>query len=305
MVYLVYMKKIIITGGSGFVGTLLTQELLDRGYAVSILDTRPSRITHDHLESHIIDTARDQIDPTWLADAEVIINLAGVPIFGRFTKKYKDLVYHSRIDTTQKIVQAISLLDKKPNAFISASAIGYYGNTRGMVVNEQHSAGTDFLAQVCIDWEQSALQAQQHGIRTVILRTAHVIGSAGILGTLVPLFKKWIGGYFGNGMQHMPWVGAHDLVKMYIAGIENTALQGVYNTAVANPTQKDFMKTIARVVGAPITWRIPAFVAWLIYLGFADALTVDTAVDNTKLLATGFTYTETDLLTTVQNSITH
>ncbi len=297
------MKKIIITGGSGFVGTLLTQELLAKGYTVSILDTRPSRITHDHLESHIVDTSRDTLDPDWFKGVYAIVNLAGVPIFGRFTKKYKDLVYHSRIDTTQKIIEAISNIPQKPQAFVSASAIGYYGNTSGATVTEQQSAGTDFLAQVCVDWEQSALQAEQQGIRTVILRTAHVIGSAGILGTLVPLFKKWIGGYFGNGMQHMPWIGANDLVSLYIAGIENTAMHGVYNTAVDNPTQKDFMKIIARAAGAPITWRIPTFVAWIMYLGFADALTVDTVIDNTKIKATGFTYTETDLYSVVMKSI--
>lgn len=297
------MKKIIITGGSGFVGTLLTQELLAKGYAVSILDTRASRIVHEHLESHIVDTSRDTLKPEWFTNVYGIINLAGVPIFGRFTKKYKDLVYHSRIDTTKKLIETLGSLSEKPQAFVSASAIGYYGNTSGNSVTEQQPAGTDFLAQVCVDWEQSALQAEQQGIRTVILRTAHVIGTAGLLGTLVPLFKKWIGGYFGNGMQHMPWIGAHDLVTMYIAGIENTAMHGVYNTAVDNPTQKDFMKTIARVVGVPITWRIPAFVAWMIYLGFADALTVDTVIDNTKIKATGFVYKETDLYTVMMKSI--
>ncbi len=298
-----HMKKIIITGGSGFIGTLLTQELLRRGYVVVILDTRTSRIQHEYLESHVVDTSRDGLDPKWFTDVYGIINLAGVPIFGRFTKKYKDLVYRSRIDTTKKLIETISKLSQKPQVIVSASAIGYYGNAFGKSATEQDPAGTDFLAQVCVDWEQSALQAEQQGIRTVILRTAHVIGSAGLLGTLVPLFKKWIGGYFGNGMQHMPWIGANDLVSMYIAGIENTAMHGVYNTAVDNPTQKDFMKTIARAVGAPITWRIPTFVAWIMYLGFADALTVDTVIDNTKIKSTGFTYTETDLYDVVMKSI--
>lgn len=301
--YTVCMKKIIITGGSGFVGTLLTQELLNRGYAVSILDTHASRITHERLESHCVDTSRDVLHPEWFTDVYAIVNLAGVPIFGRFTKTYKDLVYHSRIDTTNNIINAIRTVSQPPQVFVSASAIGYYGNTLGSRVAEQQPAGTDFLARVCVDWEQAALQAEQQGMRTVILRTAHVIGAAGILGTLVPLFKKWIGGYFGNGLQHMPWIGAHDLVTMYITAIENDTMRGVYNTAVDNPTQRDFMKTIARAVGAPITWRIPAFVAWFMYLGFADALTVDTVVDNTKIKATGFNYTETDLYTTILKSI--
>lgn len=297
------MKKIIITGGSGFIGTLLTQELLRRGYVVVILDTHTSRIQHEYLESHVVDTSRDDLDLKLFTDVYGIINLAGVPIFGRFTKKYKDLVYRSRIDTTKKLIETISKLSQKPQVIVSASAIGYYGNAFGKSATEQDPAGTDFLARVCVDWEQSALQAEQQGIRTVILRTAHVIGPAGLLGTLVPLFKKWIGGYFGNGMQHMPWIGANDLVSMYIAGIENTTMDGVYNTAVDNPTQKDFMKTIARAVGAPITWRIPAFVAWIMYLGFADALTVDTVIDNTKIKSTRFTYTETDLYDVVMKSI--
>lgn len=296
------MKKIIITGGSGFIGTLLASKLLSNNYWVVILDTQPPRITHDNLEFKKIDPANIAIDPVWIDGAHGIINLAGVPIFGRFTEQYKSLVLKSRIDTTTELVSAIGKTTIKPIVLVSASAIGYYGNTNGTAVSESAPAGTDFLAQVCVQWEQQAMEASKLGVRTVILRTAHVIGKGGILGVLVPLFKKWIGGYFGSGTQHMPWIGANDLVDMYIYGLEHDSMNGTYNTAVGNPTQREFMKTIARAVRSPFTWRIPAFIARLLYLEFADALLVDTAVDNTKITSAGFMYTETDLYATVVTS---
>ncbi len=299
---LIYMEKIIITGGSGFIGTLIATELLLKNYRVCILDTQPPRITHENLEFKKIDQNNIVIDPAWVDGIHGIINLAGVPIFGRFTEKYKSLVWKSRIDTTSELVHAISKTYIKPTVLVSASAIGYYGNTQGTNVTESALAGTDFLAKVCVEWEKHALEASKLGVRTVILRTAHVIGKGGILGVLVPLFKKWIGGYFGSGTQHMPWIGANDLVSMYIYAVEQSSIEGVYNTAVQDPTQREFMKTIARAVGTPITWQIPSFVARLIYLEFADALLVDTAVDNTKITAAGFVYNETDLYTTVVTS---
>ncbi len=297
------MKTIVITGGSGFIGTLIATKLLANNYRVIILDTQPPRIENDNLEFKKIDPVDISIDSAWIDGAHGIINLAGVPIFGRFTEKYKSLVWESRIDTTAELVSAIGKTSIKPTVLVSASAIGYYGNTQGIAVSESGSAGTDFLAQVCVEWEQQAMEASKLGVRTVILRTAHVIGKGGILGVLVPLFKKWIGGYFGSGKQHMPWIGANDLVDMYIYALEHETLNGPYNTAVANPTQREFMKTIARAVHAPITWAIPGFVARLMYLEFADALLVDTAVDNAKIKTAGFVYNETDLYTTIITSI--
>lgn len=297
------MKKIIITGGSGFIGTLIATKLLSGNYHVVILDTQPPRITHDNLDFKKIDPNNISIDPSWIDGAHGIINLAGVPIFGRFTEKYKSLVWKSRIDTTAELVHAISKSYIKPTVMVSASAIGYYGNTNGSSVAESAAAGTDFLAKVCGEWERQALEAQKLGVRTVILRTAHVIGKGGILGVLVPLFKKWIGGYFGSGIQHMPWIGARDLVAMYIYALEQESLTGVYNTAAANPTQREFMKTVANAVRTPISWPIPAFIARLTYLDFADALLVDTTVDNTKITSAGFVYNETDLYTTIVSSI--
>lgn len=296
------MKKIVITGGSGFIGTLIATQLLSNNYRVTILDTQPPRITHDNLDFKKIDQNNIVIDPAWVDGVHGIINLAGVPIFGRFTEVYKSLVLKSRIDTTLQLIHAIEKTYIKPKVFVSASAIGYYGNTNGKPAIETDHPGTDFLAQVCIEWEKHALHAQKLGVRTVILRTAHVIGKGGILGVLMPLFKKWIGGYFGSGLQHMPWIGANDLVDMYIYALENEALTGAYNTAAGNPTQREFMKTIARAVHAPITWAIPGFVARLLYLEFADALLVDTAVDNAKIKTAGFNYTETDLYATIVTS---
>lgn len=295
------MKKILITGGAGFIGTKLSEKLLSLGYGVVILDKIPSRIVNPNLYSFTLDISKDTLSPDIFRDVCGIINLAGVPIFGRFTKKYKDLVYNSRIGTTKKIVDAIEKLEIKPKVLVSASAIGFYKISKN-ILNEESEKGNDFLAHVCIDWESEAKKAESFGVRTVILRTAHVIGPGGLLSVLKGLFEKWIGGYFGNGMQHMPWIFYQDIIDMYIYAIENN-LSGVYNTAVESPTQKDFMNTIRVVTKSPLLWRIPLFAAKLMYLEFADSLTSDFVIDSSKIKKEGFVFSVTNLKDAIEKSL--
>ncbi len=288
------MKKIIILGGSGFVGKALTLKLLEKNYKVLVLDISPTPISHENLEFKKINLMSEKIDNSLVENSYAVINLAGVPIFGRFTKKYKKLIYDSRIETTKNIVKTISETIEKPKFLVSASAIGYYGNRKEELLNEENTAGEDFLAKVCIDWENEALKIQNKDTKVVILRTAHVIGQGGLAKVLKNLFQKQIGGYFGNGLQRMPFISLEDLVDLYIFSIEKD-LNGIYNTAASNPTQKEFMKTFKERYGGFILWRIPRIFGYILYGEFIDALIGGQNIDNTKIKKEGFVYKYTDL----------
>ncbi len=282
------MKTIVITGGSGFIGTGIIRALLDRGYQVRNLDKVPSRITDVRVENQIIDVTRDILDPAWFDGAYGVINLMGVSIFGRWTEAYRTSLIESRVTATEKIVTAMRATRVNPSVLVSASAIGYYGgHTEPVWKTESDEPGTDFLAQLCNDWEQSALRAESVRTRVVIVRTAHVIGKGGLLGVLFPLFRFWIGGYFGSGNQGMPWIDWRDVVNWYVYAVEHTTVSEVYNVAAGSVSQKTFMQTIARIVGQRWVWKIPLIAVRLIYKGFADTLATGVYVDNQKITSLG------------------
>lgn len=288
------MKKIIILGGSGFVGKALTLKLLEKNYKVLVLDISPTPISHENLEFKKINLMTENINSSLVENSYAVINLAGIPIFGRFTEKYKKLIYDSRIETTKNIVKAITESKEKPKFLVNASAIGYYGNRSEDLLNEEDLPGKDFLAKVCLDWENEALKIQNENTKVVILRTAHVIGNGGLKNVLSNLFKKQIGGYFGDGMQKMPFISLRDLVELYIFVIEKK-LNGIYNTAVSNPTQKEFMKIFKERYGAFILWRIPRIFGYILYGEFIDALIGGQNTNNTKIKKEGFIYQDVNL----------
>lgn len=293
---------IVITGGSGFIGTKLTEELLSRGYSIRILDKVPSRITNPAVSSIILDLMNDEIKPEYVEGVFGIINLAGVPIFGLWNKIYKDLIYQSRMKTTNSLVSAISKCTAKPTVLVSASAVGYYGNTGSTIMTEESPAGNDFLAHVCTDWEQVALSTETFGVRVVTIRTANVIGPGGIMGILAPLFTWHIGGYFGKGDQYMSWIDWRDIVGIYTYALDHD-MHGPYNSSAGAIAQKDFMKTIARVMDKYPVWRIPVFAVKLLYGEFSSALTGGTNPSNKKISDAGYQFKVTDLAVSVADSL--
>ena len=291
---MIQSKKIVIVGGAGFIGTMLSQALLKRGYRITVLDKNPSRISHPDLKSITTD-ASHSITTEMLLESWGIINLAGAPISKRWTKAYKKTIYKSRINTTKNIVDAVSQLESKPHVLVSASAVGYYGDQGNQVINETTMPGKDFLAKLCVDWEKEALRAQDLGIRVAIVRTANVLGPGGLLQTLRPLFRYGLGGYFGNGNQYMPWVHWKDIVSIYIWLVEHE-LSGAYNTAAPQAvTQKELFKAFARSIKAPWILPVPYFFARIVVGEFAQALIASQYVDSTKLSNTGFVFQVSDI----------
>ncbi len=293
-------ETIAIVGGSGFIGTKLSEVLLEKGYTVRIIDLVPPRVQHERLIFTKSNLAEGNSSSDLIDGCLAVINLAGATIGRRWNASYKEKIYNSRIDTTRALVRLIENCVKKPEVLVNASAVGYYGDRGGDVLGEDFKPGTDFLGKLCVDWEREASLADSSGVRVVCIRTANVLGPGGLLTTLEPMFRRWIGGYFGSGTQYMPWVHWKDIVGIYVHAIEHP-LRGAFNVGAGKtPTQKELFKAFARTVHAPVVWPVPYVVARLIFGQFADALVASQNTDSKKIREAGYTYQFEDISTALR-----
>lgn len=248
------MKKILITGGTGLVGTALTEKLLEKGYEVNWLSR--SKTSNSKVNTYIWNLDDNYIDMKTFENVHHIIHLAGANIAAkRWTKSYKNTIRKSRIDTSQLLFDYVKKHTPPLETFISASAVGYYGTfTSKETLTEDSPEGKDFLANVCIDWENKAKQFENLGIRTVIIRTGVVISEKG--GALPQLQKpiKWgLGAPLSNGKQYMPWIHLDDLVNTYVKAIEDSNMSGSYNgTAPEAITNKELTAQLAKHFNKPL-----------------------------------------------------
>jgi len=259
-------KHILLTGGTGLIGTQLTKALLAKGYQVSHLDRKPGK--NPKVKTYLLDIDKGEIDATCINGVDTIIHLAGAGIVGkRWTDERKKEIINSR---TQSIGLIYDLLKKKNHlvkSVISASATGYYGDRADELLTEESAPGSDFLAEVCIKWEQAADAGLDTGLRVVKLRTGVVLDkNGGALPQLANPIKWGIGSPMGSGKQWMPWIHWKDVVKLYLYAIENSALKGVYNMTGPNPvTNQELTKAVAKQLRKPL-WapNVPEFVLKLI-----------------------------------------
>ena len=298
------IKTILITGGSGFIGTKLTQALLDKGYAVVVADLGEPRIKHELLAFEKLNLSHNEIPKKYDGVLYGIIHLAGKNIFGRWTEGFKNVVYDSRIESTRKIVETILDWNNKPKVLVSASAFGFYGNAGETEVDELAKSGTDFLAKVCVDWEAEAKNAEDYGIRTVQIRTAHVLGNGGLLAPLFVPFRFGLGAWIGKGNAWLPWVHIEDIVNIYIFAVENESMHGPVNTGAPEQIrQKDFMKMFGKAYGRYVLFSIPIFLLYLRYGDLAYTFDNSTKMSSKKLLEAGFKHKHPQLIEALKNVI--
>lgn len=247
-------KRVLVTGGTGFVGYKLRSALAARGHWVAIATRSPD--AKRALQSGI------EYVP-WLPDLskyDAIVHLAGANLFDRrWSAAYKEEIRASRVDGTRKLVDAIAAAAKKPSVLVSGSAIGIYGDRGNVELSENATFGDDFLASVCKEWEREAERAQTLGVRTVLLRTGVVLGQGGgALKALLPPFKLGLGGPIGSGKHWMSWIHIDDLVGLIIAAIETPTLTGALNgVAPGACTNKDFTKALGRALHRPTIFPLP------------------------------------------------
>lgn len=256
--------KILVTGATGFVGKVLVKKLLEGNHDVIIL-TRNIAKAAISLGSRCKYFQWDDTDSLPPMDAfegvDGIVNLMGESISKRWDENQKKKIYHSRIDGTRRLVEAVSQLKTKPKVFVSTSAVGIYGNRGSEEISESSSLGDDFLAKVCKDWENEANKARNHGLRVVIIRVGVVLGvGGGALDKMLPVFRMGFGGPAGNGKQYMSWIHVNDLATMYIEALKDNSLSGVLNGTAPYPaTNAEFSKQLGRALHRPAFAKAPAF----------------------------------------------
>lgn len=290
------MKKMIaIVGGSGFIGSRISEALIEAGHSVRVIDLVPSRITHERL-SFVRANLAENPDASIFEGCSGVINLAGATIGKRWNAAYKKVIRDSRIQTTKGIVQSIGLMrGERPSVLVSASAVGFYGDRGATILREGDAVGDDFLAKLCAEWEGEAEKAKEHGLRVVLVRTANVLGPGGLLASLEPLFKKGLGGYFGSGRQSMPWVHYRDIVGIYLYAIEHP-LEGAFNVGAGTTiSQRELFVAFAKAIRAPFVWPVPYIAAKLFFGGFADALVASQNTDSSKIRDAGYVYAFSDV----------
>lgn len=252
--------NICITGASGFVGWYLTDYLIKKGSRVIGVDRHPNRPGFDPASYRFV-AADTTIEGDWqdaVKAADAVINLAGVNIFGRWTKARKSAIYDSRVLTTRHVANAM-----RPSAvLVSTSAAGFYGNRGDDVFSESASAGDDFLARVCVDWEAEAVKASEKDVRVAIARFGVVLGQGGgALAKMAPAFRLFAGGPLGDGRHWMPWIHIQDLAGALDHILENDNLSGPFNfCAPGQATNREFVRALGAALHRPAIFAVPAFI---------------------------------------------
>ncbi|MCF8034338.1 MAG: TIGR01777 family oxidoreductase [Desulfarculaceae bacterium] len=287
--------KVLVTGGSGFVGTTLCARLLEAGHEVSVL-TR-SQKGAERLPQGVAPLLGD---PTaqgpWQDQAaahDAFVNLAGASIFNRWSMEYKALIRSSRILTTRNLVQAMGRRPEgsAPAVLVSASAVGYYGPRGDEELSEDDQPGSDFLASVCMDWEGEALQARDLGARVVCARFGIVLGTGGgALGQMLPLFRLGLGGPLGSGQQWFSWIHQQDLVGALIFCLEKD-MSGPANCCAPAPvTNRELAASLGRVLHRPAFLPAPGFAIKLAMGEMGSMVLTGQRVLPQALLRAGFSF---------------
>lgn len=287
-------QNVLITGGTGFIGKKLTKILLERGFSVSVL-TRNSKPNIDGVTYYIWDVSSQNIEEAAVLNADYIIHLAGENIAEKkWTTTRKAEIKDSRTQSAQLIYTVLKKHNKRIEAFVSASGIGFYGAINGEgICTENTLPANDFIGMTCQEWEKSADLMAGLGIRTVKIRTGLVLGKdEGILKKLTPIFKRGLGSALGSGKQYMPWIHIHDLCMMYIEAIENDKMSGAYNATINDSTTNlSFSKALANSLGKSM-W-LPKVPAFLIRIGMgemADIVLTGRRVSSDKIKKLGFRF---------------
>jgi uncharacterized protein (TIGR01777 family) len=264
--------KVLISGASGLVGTALTESLRSEGHTVLHLVRPDGAASPNHIRW---DPVSGFINANALEAADAVVNLNGASIGGsRWTPERKRLLRTSRVDSTRFLADALAGLKQKPRVFVSASAIGYYGNRGDETLDESSAVGSGFLAELCRDWEAEALRAQSSGIRTVLARFGVVLSTkGGALTQMLTPFKLGAGGRLGTGKQWMSWIALDDAVGILRGALSNELASGPVNVVAPNPVQNsEFTRVLASVLHRPAIFPAPAFALRLALGEMADAL---------------------------------
>lgn len=291
--------RIAITGASGFLGSALVPALRADGHHVVRLVRRlaqgPDEISWD--------PAAHEVDEAALAGVEAVIHLAGVNVGGRrWSPAYRRKILASRVDGTTTISTAVARLDPRPGVLLSASAVGYYGDTGDRLVDESDGSGSGFLADVVRQWEASTAPAEAAGVRVVLLRSGIVLArTGGVLKPILPIFRLGLGGRLGSGRQYVSWISLPDEVAAIRFLLTATNIAGPVNLAAPGAvTNAEYTRAIGRAVHRPTGLPVPPVALRLALDGFADEVLAGQRVRPRVLTEAGFEFAHPDIDTALQ-----
>lgn len=294
--------KLAVTGASGLIGSAFVKAAEARGDEVLRLVRRKPKTVKEVYWN----PKTGEIDHLLLDGLDAIVHLAGAGVGNRrWSEKYKKEIYSSRVNSTRLIVKAISKMHKPPKVLVSASAIGYYGDTGLKLVDENAPAGSGFLADICVAWEAAAKPAKDFGVRVVHPRTGLVLSrKGGLLKKLYPIFFFGLGGKMGNGKQYWSCISLNDQVRAIFHLIENEKISGGVNLVLPEAvTNKEFVKTLGKTIKRPTLFSVPA-IALKIALGeFSSEVLGSVRVAPGKLIVNDFKFEESDLSLALQRAV--
>ena len=286
------LRDIVVSGGSGLVGRSLTTSLAGRGFRVRHLVRRAPRDASEIPWSPTEGT----LDPAALEGCLGLVHLAGEPIDGRWTSAKKKRILESRVRGTTLLAETLARLERPPEVWVQASAIGYYGDRGDEVLTEDAGSGDGFLAGVCVAWEGEAKAPAS--TRLVILRTGMVLAeNGGALAKMLPPFRLGLGGRLGSGRQIVSWISLRDLVATIEHAVAQPALSGPVNAVAPRPVpQKELTTALGNVLRRPTLFPVPAFALRLLLGEMAEDLLLASArVSSEKLQRSGFEFADPEI----------
>ncbi|AFJ02599.1 Cell division inhibitor [Methylophaga frappieri] len=298
------MAVILITGGTGLIGSALTEAWLQKDNDVLILSRHRARHRHRFPERVTLLPNLQAIPAHQKID--IVVNLAGAPIASRrWSAKRKQQLYESRITYTQELVAWLSQRTTKPDTLISGSAVGWYGDQGATILDELSSANTGFTHTLCADWEQAANRAVEFGIRVVIVRTGLVLSpQGGFLSRLLPVFRLGLGGRVGDGKQFMPWIHLTDICHLILFLADQPNARGVFNGSAPLPvTNQVFTDTLSAILKKPAILPMPACLLKGMLGEMATLLLDSQRALPEKAQASGYQFHYTDLTAALANVV--
>ena len=288
--------RVVVTGGTGLVGTALGSALVAGGHRVDRVSRRPARPGTSDIQW---DPARGRLDPRALEGADAVVHLAGESIAARrWSPAVKARLRASRVESTRLLAEALGRLDRRPAVLVAASGAGYYGSRGDEPLTEESPPGVGFLADLARAWEAAADPARAAGIRVVHVRLGLVLaGQGGALPRMRLLFRLGLGGVVGDGRQYWSWIALEDVVRIIELALALDALAGPVNAVAPAPvTNREFTRALGRVLRRPTLAPLPAFAVRLLLGEMGQALLLDSArVLPRRLERTGFRFRHPDL----------
>jgi uncharacterized protein (TIGR01777 family) len=284
--------RITLSGATGFLGRHLVTRLAEAGHSICLLVRQPVTGLPPNVETVLWNPPRVAPPPEAFEDVDAVIHLAGAPVSQRWTPATKILLRSSRLDSTRSLIQSLSTLSRRPSIFVSASAVGFYGNRGDEVLKEDSKPGSGFLADLSVEWEHEANLGRALGMRVNCLRTGIVLGKeGGALPSMLPVFRLGAGGKLGNGQQWMSWIHIEDWTSSVLHLLRPEATSGAVNLTSPEPCRNsDFTNMLGKVLRRPAFLTVPEFGLKLVFGEMSSILLASQRVMPEALQKSGFEF---------------